>query len=144
MAAAVVIEMPGPPRGKGRPRAARVGNGVRMYTDAATLSYEGDLRAYATDAMRGREIITGAVLLKMVAIFPVPRSWSRKVKAAALAGAIRPTVKPDLDNILKLTDALNGVVWRDDAQVVTATQIKVYGERPALRLEIIPITGATA
>lgn len=139
MAGPVIIDMPGPPRGKGRPRAARVGNGVRMFTDARTMSYEGDLRAYATEAMRGREIIAGPVLLKMVAIFPIPTSWSRKKRAAALAGTVRPTVKPDLDNILKLTDALNGVVWRDDAQVVTGTQMKVYGERPALRLEVIPI-----
>jgi Holliday junction resolvase RusA-like endonuclease len=136
----LIIDMPGPPRGKGRPRFARATG--RAFTDARTRSYEGDLRAYATEAMRGREIIAGPVLLKMVAIFPVPTSWSRKKRAAALAGSVRPTVKPDLDNILKLTDALNGVVWRDDAQVVTATQMKVYGERPALRLEVIPIGGS--
>lgn len=142
MTAAVIIQVAGPPRGKGRPRFSRATG--RAYTDAATRAYEGDLRAYAVDAMRGRDLFAGPVLLKLMAIFPIPGTWSKKKRAAALAGAVRPTVKPDLDNILKLTDALNGVVWVDDKQVVAITQIKVYGERPALRLEVIPLSGGSA
>lgn len=36
-----------------------------------------------------------------------------------LAGQIRPTVKPDCDNVSKIIlDALNGVAFKDDSQVV--------------------------
>lgn len=131
-------------RGKGRHRSriakARDGRAfIANYSDTATKSYEGDLRAAADDAMDGRRLLDGPVLVKILAIFPVPGSWSRRKRADAIEGLVRPTVKPDWDNIAKLTDALNGVVWADDKQVVTAAVRKVYGERPGLHIEVIPI-----
>jgi len=144
MDAALVIELPGPVRGKGRPRAARVGPGVRMFTDAATRSYEGMLRDAGARAMAGAAPIDGPLLLKLTAVFAVPSSWSRRARAAALSGETRPTVKPDADNIMKLTDALNGIVWVDDKQIVSATLRKVYGERPMLRLEVSQIAPAVS
>jgi Holliday junction resolvase RusA-like endonuclease len=60
---------------------------------------------------------------------PVAPSWSRKKRQAALAGALHPTGKPDLDNCVKLLmDALNGILWRDDAQVTDIAVIKRYAE----------------
>jgi Holliday junction resolvase RusA-like endonuclease len=72
----------------------------------------------------------------MSVFFAVPGSWSKKKRAQALAGAIWPTVKPDADNSLKLTDALNAIVFCDDKQVVIATVFKCYSERPGLSIEI--------
>lgn len=143
--AAIVIAVPGPVRGKGRHRSRIVktrdgSQFIANYADAATRSYEGMLRAAAVDAMAGRPLLDGPVLVKIVAVFAVPASWSKRKRADALAGVIRPTVKPDLDNTLKLCDALNGIVWRDDAQVVTATGRKIYGDRPGLSIEVLPIT----
>lgn len=140
----VVIELPGPVRGKGRHRSriARAKDGrqfVANYPDGETVSYEKMLRDGASDAMDGRPLLAGPVLVKLLAVFAVPGSWSRKKRADALSGALRPTVKPDADNIMKLTDALNGIVWQDDKQVVTATLRKVYGERPYLRIDVVPI-----
>lgn len=140
----IAIELPGPVRGKGRHRSriAKARDGrpfIANYADAATRSYEGMLRTAAADAMDGRPLLDGPVLVKIVAAFAVPGSWSKRKRADALAGVIRPTVKPDGDNIMKCCDALNGIVWRDDAQVVTWTGRKVYGERPGLFIEVIPI-----
>ncbi len=140
----VVIRLDGPVRGKGRHRSriAKARDGrtfIANYADTATKSYEGMLRAEASDAMDGRPLIDGPVLVKIVAVFAVPASWSKRKRADALAGVIRPTVKPDADNIMKTIDSLNGIVFRDDAQVVTATVRKVYGERPGLHIEIIPV-----
>lgn len=144
MSDAIHISLPGPVRGKGRHRSriakARDGRSfIANYADSATRSYEGMLRTVASDAMHGRPLLDGPVLVKLVAVFAVPTSWSRRKRAEALDGLIRPTVKPDGDNILKCCDALNGIVWRDDAQVVTATVRKVYGERPGLTIEVAPI-----
>ena len=145
MSEAIIIAVPGPVRGKGRHRSRIVETRdkrrfIRNYPDKETESYEGMLRAAAADAMAGRPLLDGPVLVKIVAVFAVPASWSKRKRAAALAGTIRPTVKPDLDNTLKLCDALNGIVWRDDAQVVTATGRKIYGDRPGLSIEVLPIT----
>lgn len=62
---------------------------------------------------------------------------SKKKRAAMLAGEILPTKKPDYDNIEKIiSDALNGVAFYDDAQIVSSGLIKVYGEIPRVEVEI--------
>ena len=66
----------------------------------------------------------------------VPPSWTRKRRDDALAGVIRPTGKPDYDNIGKVVDALNGIVWVDDSQIVDARIRKLYDERARLVIEV--------
>lgn len=42
----------------------------------------------------------------------------RKRREAMIAGTIRPTKKPDADNVLKIvTDSLNDIAYYDDAQM---------------------------
>ena len=67
---------------------------------------------------------------------PIPASWSKKKAEAAKKDAIRPTTKPDLDNILKMMDALNGVAWKDDAQVVSVLIQKYYSEAAGMSVYI--------
>ena len=94
--------------------------------------------------MRGQKPLEGPVRVEIMAFLPVPASWSGKSKLAALTGDIRPISKPDYDNIGKIVgDALNGIVWRDDAQIVEAVTRKVYAESPRLEIQVIPI-GAMA
>lgn len=140
----VAFTVPGPVRGKGRPRATARGGFARMYTDAKTRSYESDVKLFASQAMVGRALIEGPVLVRMTARFEVPKSASKKKREAMLSGAIRPTKKPDTDNIAKIKDALNGVVWRDDAQVVTETITKIFSEVPGLEIEIDQVLAEAA
>ena len=43
----------------------------------------------------------------------------------------RPTKKPDIDNVIKIiTDALNGIAYDDDAQIVSLSATKFYDENP--------------
>ena len=73
----------------------------------------------------------------------LPKSWSSKPKkwqAAALAGQERPTKKPDGDNVLKaIADALNEIVYIDDAQIVDATVRKFYAAVPRTIVQITEI-----
>lgn len=112
-----------------------------LYTPAETRAYEKALGMAAKVAMRGRPLLAGPLRLTVTAFMPVPASWSRKKRDAALSGVIRPTVKPDWDNIGKMTDALKDVVWVDDTQVVDGHVLKVYDERPRLRVEIEVLQG---
>ena len=132
----IAFEVTGSPRGKGRPRFLRKSG--MAYTPAQTRTYENLLRAAAQDAMAGAPPLDCAVRLVMTATMPVPTSWSNKKRAQALSGEIRPVVKPDADNLLKMADALNHVVFHDDRQIVEARIIKFYGDRPSLRVEIEP------
>lgn len=133
---AIEIILPGLPRGKGRPRfAVRAGHAV-AYTDEKTASFEGALRMPGKAAMAGRTPLDAALTLVMTAVFPVPKSWTKTRRADALANEIRPTGKPDCDNCLKTIDALNGIVWNDDAQIVHATVIKRYGSEPETAITV--------
>ena len=133
----IAFAVPGQPQGKGRARAGKAGAHIRMYTPAATVAYEGLIALAAHQAMAGAPLIDGPVMLEVESIFAVPASWSRKRRQQALDGAIRPTGKPDWDNVGKaVSDALNGVIWRDDAQVCDGRSIKRYGETPCLLVRV--------
>lgn len=68
---------------------------------------------------------------------PVPKSYSKKKTAQALKNTIRPTVKPDCDNIAKnINDALNGIVYPDDKQIVSLTVNKLYSNNEYVRVKI--------
>lgn len=146
----IVIELPGAVRGKGRPRAriasSKAGHQfVAVYTDKETRSYEAMLRYAGEHATKKAGIVRpleDALRVRVTAVFAVPMSRSKKATAEALAGIIRPTGKPDGDNILKCVgDALNAVVWRDDAVVVEWVVRKFFGERPTLLIEVWRHTG---
>jgi Holliday junction resolvase RusA-like endonuclease len=114
--------------GKGRPRATRQGAFVRMYTPKKTADYESLVKAEARLAMAGKELFTDAVNVSITIYVEPIKSMSKKNRVIALAGAIRPTKKPDIDNSIKaLLDAMNGVVYVDDNQVVELSASKVYG-----------------
>ena len=132
----VIIELLGEPKGKGRPRFTRAGT---TYTPAATRSEENALRIMAQKAMRGRAPLEGALQVTVRAYMAVPRSWSGVQQRRALSGARRPVSRPDADNIVKMLDALNRIVWRDDSQIVELTLSKIYSERPGTWIEVIPL-----
>jgi len=129
------IELAGEPVPKARPR---FGKG-RVFTDARTSSYEASLGWAARVAMAGRAPLLGPLVLSVMAFLGIPRSWSARDRRRALVGAVQPIGKPDWDNVGKISDALNGIVWGDDAQVVDARVVKRYAEQPRLVLEIAPI-----
>lgn len=131
--------VPGAPVGKGRPRAARRGAGVVMFTPEKTAGYEALVAAAASNAMRAEAgpLFTGPLEAVLEMRIPIPASWSRAHKAAALAGAELPTSKPDIDNVAKaILDACNGVVFRDDAQVVMLAATKAFSDEPGVRVVI--------
>jgi Holliday junction resolvase RusA-like endonuclease len=129
----IIIELAGEPRGKGRPRFTA--NGI-AYTPPKTRAHEAALRFAAQAEMNGRPPVEGPIRVKVCATFQVPASWPKKKRAAALAGHLHHTTRPDWDNVAKMLDALAQVVWRDDRQIVSAIVTKKYGERPALRIEV--------
>lgn len=123
------IRLAGPPRGKGRPR---MGPNNVVYTDAKTRVYEESLALIARAAMRSREKFSGPLQVDMVAFFSVPASWSEAKRRDALTGHLRPLCKPDADNIAKMMDALNGIVWSDDALTCDVTVRKFFAAEPSL------------
>ena len=128
------FKVPGEPVGKGRPRFVRATG--RTYTPEKTERYENLVKLAFIKEYPDVVPIEGPISVEMVANFSVPKSWSKKKQALAIAGALRPTKKPDTDNIAKIKDALNGIAWIDDAQVVEESISKNYTEVPSLTIII--------
>ncbi|WP_316176237.1 RusA family crossover junction endodeoxyribonuclease [Bradyrhizobium sp. SZCCHNRI1073] len=128
----ITIALSGPPQGKGRARSFVKGNGrIGTYTPDKTRTYEGMIRTAAMAEMVGRQPLAVPVEFVMRAVFAVPASWPEKKRAQAMGERIKPGKKPDLDNIAKAwSDALNGVVFADDAQIVRMVLDKRYGPAP--------------
>jgi Holliday junction resolvase RusA-like endonuclease len=122
--------IPGQPVGKGRPKFARRGNFVTTYTPEKTASYENLVKVAAQTAMKGANPLAVAVSAVIVLRVMPPASWPQKKRTAALAGEIRPTSKPDIDNVIKgIFDAMNDIVFLDDKQVVDLYVRKEYATR---------------
>ena len=118
--------IPGPPKGKQRPRVCR--NGI-TYTPKETTTYENFVKEiYMINKL---PMIEGPIKAEVAVQYEVPKSTSKKQKALMLLGHIRPTKKPDIDNILKIIfDSLNGIAYKDDNQIVQVSCYKAYAERP--------------
>jgi Holliday junction resolvase RusA-like endonuclease len=89
--------------------------------------------------MRGRVIFDGPVALDLQCFYEVPPSWPKWKQELALNNKIAPTVKPDADNVMKaVKDALNGIVWLDDVQVVMGVIFKAYALAPCVVAKVRP------
>lgn len=137
---AVTVVIDGIPIAKGRPRMTRRGI---TYTPKRTRQFEQIARLAAQAEMAGRPPLLGPVIVTVHAGMPIPRSWSQRRRLAAIVGDIRPTCRPDLDNLLKgALDALNGVVVADDAQIVAVTARKAYSPDPSMIVTVAPVDTA--
>lgn len=109
---------------------------VQQYPDPGTEAYEKTLAEAGALFMRGRAPSENPLALLVHSFRPIPESWSKRDKHLAESGAILPTSRPDWDNYGKITDALNGIAWKDDSQVCDGRVIKRYSPAPALRVEV--------
>lgn len=142
---AVEFFVPGAPVGKGRPRVSTVAGRPRLYTPAKTAGFEALVALAGRTAMAGGPPLDCAVALTLDVCLPIPSSWPKRKQAAARAGEVFATKKPDLDNILKaIADGLNGIAWVDDVQVVRETTQKRYSDTPGVFVRILPLKGTKA
>ena len=132
----IEIALLGQPRGKERPRLTKTGH---VYTPETTRNYEAALRFAAKEAMQDRPPLAGPLKVQIDIRVPITQSWPKKRQQAARSGAERPTKKPDLDNLMKMIDACNLVVWIDDSQIVEAYINKVYSDKPGFWLTVWPL-----
>lgn len=122
----VRIEVPGIPSTKGSGRGIpfrRAGGklGVRVINAAGdkARAWEYAVGLLARQAMRGRPLMEGPLVVSIDFLLPRPKSVKRET----------PCVRPDLDKLVRCClDPLSGIVWGDDGQVVAITAWKRYVE----------------
>ena len=119
-----------------RPRATRYGRSIRVYDPPKVSKYKKQLSQLARSQYKG-EPLDGAIEVEITFYRQVQKSLSKKERARRLSGEHRPTVKPDLDNYIKSTlDALNGILWADDARIVDLHAHKYYSDRPRIEITV--------
>lgn len=123
----------GTPVGKGRPRFTRLGH---TYTPPKTRAEENRLKLLSRDFMGPTPAFSEPLTLNFVVLHEPPQSLSLKRRSALIATAL-PAKRPDLDNIIKLyLDAMNGIVFLDDAQIVGLNAARRYSHEPGVTVEI--------
>lgn len=121
----------GAPQGKARHRTAHHGTRTIAYTPLKTAVYEDTIKLEYRRQCGHKFPAKTPLRVSVLAFCPIPKSASKRTKQGMEAGEIYPTVKPDWDNVGKIIcDALNGIAYHDDAQVVSATVDKRYGVEP--------------
>lgn len=132
----IAFTIPGKPQGKMRAKVVKIGGFTRMATPQKTVAYEGLVAHSAKVAMDGHALFDCPMAVNLFIDCEVPASWSQKKQRQALAGEVLPTTKPDIDNVVKaIFDGCNGVLWRDDVQVVDTRVRKRYSATPCVRVE---------
>lgn len=133
----------GDPQGKGRPRFSTVCGHVHTRTPDETVLYENLVKTEYRQQV-GVKFPDDAMLdVRIFAYYPIPKSASKRKRQAMLERKIRPTKKPDWDNVGKvICDSLNGIAYRDDAQVVDSMVRKFYSEDPKVVVTIEEIKTA--
>lgn len=131
----LVFKIPGEPVGKGRPKFSTRGGFVQTYTPERTRDYEKLVRdcfiIQCGEACLGYFEPQEPVFLTVVAYFQAPKNASKAKRAAMEADALRPTKRPDLDNLVKcILDGVQKVAMHDDSQVVGITASKHYSDDP--------------
>ena len=113
-----------------------MGKGVRLYDPKTSRDY----KAYVARIAQGhapKEPIETTLSVNLVIYRQIPKSTSKKKREKMLSGEIRPTVKPDIDNLSKsILDACNGIIYKDDSQIVGLNATKYYSDSPGAEIEI--------
>lgn len=126
----VTFNVEGNPVPKARARHILHGTRLRTYTPEKTRSYETLIKESAKQAMGSSEPLETPVSLYLYIRVPIPKSCTKKRLEAIQNGSEKPIRKPDSSNILKsVEDGMNGVVYKDDSQIVNIHVAKVYSSQ---------------
>jgi Holliday junction resolvase RusA-like endonuclease len=123
------------PVAKARPRVTMRNGRAFAYTPKKSADYEAVIAGHCPN-----EPIEGPLALNLHFGIRIPTSWSKRKKADAVSGFIRPTSRPDIDNYIKaVMDAVNGQAYHDDSQVVSLAASLSYTDSPYVSFKASPV-----
>lgn len=119
----------GLPVAQGRPRAFKTPAGqVRVYDPANARDWKRTVQAQVL-TQKPPEPVEGPLAVALRFVLPRPRSLPKR--------EVFPAKRPDAENLAKaVLDAMQGVVYRDDSQIVRLTIAKDYGPSPGVVIRV--------
>ena len=125
--------IPGEPKSKLRHRTTKQGF---TYNPKQNIEYENWIKQCYW-VKHGQTMLEGEIKANIKAYFGIPKSTSKKRKKLMMNEKIKPTKKPDTDNLAKIVlDSLNDIAYLDDKQVVDLRVQKFYSEEPRVEVEL--------
>jgi Holliday junction resolvase RusA-like endonuclease len=102
-------------------------------------SWRESCKLFASQVFTADPLI-GPLAVEFHFVFPRPKGHYGTGKNAGVVKASAPAypaVKPDTTKLIRSTeDALTGLLWKDDAQIVGQNATKTYGERPGAQIVV--------
>ena len=130
----------GKPKAKQSAKFRKIKNFVQKYTPKEIVDYVNWVKHSFYKEYPNHlpsELIDYQLEMRIDVFFTIPKSFSKTKAALALTRQIRPTVKPDWDNISKnICDALNGIAYPDDKAIVSGSVNKYYSDMDYVNVEI--------
>ena len=124
---------------QGRPRAVRMGVGVRMYDPPKSKAYKQMVAAKVRSYMKinGIEMIEDPLIVHLNFYFKPPKSYTKKKLKLIEEGKLHYTKLGDVDNLAKgLLDGCNKLLFKDDAQIVSLISSKYYGKEDYVDVKV--------
>ena len=133
--------IPGEPKSKLRYRTTKQGF---TYNPKQNIEYENWVKqCYCIK--HNQKFLQGQIKVVIKAYFTIPKSTSKKKRMEMIEGKIRPTKKPDTDNLAKIIlDSLNTIAFHDDKQIVDLSVEKYYSEESRIEVILEEIKGVEA
>lgn len=135
---AMKLVIKGDPLPAERPRFNNRGGFARVYDPLKSRNYKEEIKKQASKQLsKDYQPFSGAIKVDICVYRKIQKSVSKKEYARRLSNDVRPTVKPDTDNYIKIIlDGLNGLVWLDDNQITDVAAHKYYSDKPRVEVEV--------
>ena len=119
----------------------RRGAAICSFQPQKVVDYKKNLRIQAINQLpQGFQPFNEPLMLQAEIAFAPPQSMRKRDYKRMVDGEVIPkATRPDVDNLTKgLFDAMNKVLWVDDALVVDYHIRKRYAETPFIRISVSP------
>ena len=133
----IKLIIPGEPVAKARPRVTKYGT----YTPQKTKDYEELVKWTCRNQYKDKPL-EGPLRVDISFYMYIPKNTSKRRRTLKESKIILPVKRPDIDNLAKsITDALNGLVYKDDNQIVELHLYKYYSKEERAEVTITEIKG---
>lgn len=116
----------------------RIRMGKHGYQSKAVTDYQKAITAMALEqTTQDTRLLSGDLYVSVEFVWGHPKSWGKKRVAELRERCVYKPSRPDIDNLCKgVFDALNGVIWNDDSQIVGVHAWKRYGHKDAIIMRV--------